>query len=545
MSLTNERASTLKTFEDYKRLKIYSDSDIYDLEDKDLNVLKRIFERFLHPRDLLRDSSINLNMGSAFTGKILGIIRVREWIAKEVEDQINGWDKRASLNYTELIDEIERVRKEQKDKFDALEAKFKEEATIPLEVKLDYHRHFATYVDDEWNPLEGSPGFSADNHAVEEILQELVVELKDGDEDVTYAQVVEKHMDGLEQAFEEAVESAIEEVWDEATDIASNIRPEIIEVLTDSIDHEALGLTKKQLATVLELSTNVVDASAPIYGLLDDITSGLGKGFSDVSKDLIVRSKNRLTALSIKYIYDHEDLRDLRDRLTSSMSAKDRLDEHRMYIVCAKAVKIIVETKIKALQEKLEDYVVNNDDYMSVMNLDAGITIPAPKSLTDTLPDHDLEEYHVWLAEAENYYKIFPEHGTAKLIVYSSSNNPDTKTARYDMEPVFAALRDKGMKAHDTFSKYVCKLKLKVEEKKFEQAQQDLAKAEAELKEHSDALSATTFSKKEKKKNAVLAEGLEKKVVKASGNLEEALLKLNKQKSLFEAGEASLAEVTI
>ena len=470
-------------------------------KDNGIELLKTIFENF-RSSDVLNDESvIDLYIGNHVSRELFGIIRINKWINIEIENIISKWKLRTTLDTTKIIQEVERTKSENDLKLKALAERFNEECSRDLAVRISYDGHSEDFEVNDWNPSL-TPVFSENDNEVENILREIATSLKESDSEKTeeecYLQAKDEHLDGIKQTFEEAVYQAIEDEWDELSDIASNFQIDVIEIIIEDANYSILGITKKQLETILTLSTNYVDASNPIYGYLDDIIKGLTNGFSDISQELVAKHKDELQDLSVKYIYQHEKLKNLRDRYIDSIKTEDKLDKQRMLIICAQSVNKVVSEKIKALQAKLKDYVVDNDHYQSGIEISNDYSsskkVPASRTLLSDLPDDTLGEYDQFLREAENYYKIFPIHSTAKSLGYISNRNPNTKSAEpLDLEPIFFAMRKKGQEAHLMLSKRI--LAIKILNKEHEKA-----KKEIELNLQTISLiTVSTLDKKQKK----------------------------------------------
>ncbi len=429
---------------------------------------------------------------------------IDRWINGEINRCLVAWAEAGDkLTGFEAI--IEAVKSFKENYLTHFEDRFNTEGSTDLEIEFGYNGHTCSW-EEPWEPLQGDPSFDESQDEIQGLLGELYedyLEEKGIDHSsVTEDEYKEEHLGGIQEAFEEAVEAAIEQEWDDnLEDLALEIQQEIVEAIVQNTDCSRLGLNPEELESILTLATNMIDQSDPIGAYLKNIMEGLNAGLVTLRKDLLKRHRDELSRRSLNFVQTSDPLTQVRERLRKAIKDEDYLDEHRMRVLCGRIIRRIV---VEALRSQLEDYVKHADDYSGVIKVfdnERPIEfISAKKAFADIPLNCSIEEYHKWLEEVENFYKVFPEEMSARTLTYRSRNPSKPATEPINLGPIFAAMREKGRKVHEAFACYLyrekkrqeleglrkSRLKLEKEREKLTESLEKLEKNQEEIQKKID-----------------------------------------------------------
>lgn len=498
------------------------------------------------------------------------------WLREEIGRFISSWTQVRKVDYSKIVQLVKHARDIQKEKFEALQNRYYSESTTDLVVKVHYEWHKAICVVQDWDPSWDPSLDDVDITAIIDGLvdDELKNEKRDrndlSDEEITeyYKKVKADHYDDLSEAWEDAKDWAMQDVESDLYTVIHKLEPEVRQVILDTADYDVLGVKKEQLESLLSVVTNVTDFEEPVTGYLDDIVRELEEGFAKTSLELIKVCNKELTDVSLRNLRSQPDMDVLNTRYIRAITEENHLEVQRIRIACIQAVMQITTAHINNVQANLEPYITDFNNYHSYLLVEnSKITrVPPKHSLTESLPDVSIHEYHKYLQQMENFYKIFPAHSSAKTITYNSQRNPGTKTALETLEPVFAAMRKKGQQAYVVFARHVYQLELKQKTKKFYSLVKDIMSSKLELvrreeklgelgKAENDKLLDTNLSTKDRKKIYRDSEKLKKPLSrdieamkKRIGNLEHSIeeltVKISKIQRMLATDEVALVEST-
>ena len=217
---------------------------------------------------------------------------------------------------------------------------------------------------------------------------------------------------------------------------------------------------------------------------------------------MIKQHKEHIKQAVVQNILQNNDIQELIKRFDQATGNSDYVDVQRAYVVCAQAVKQVVHTKVDALQDNLSVYVTDYDDFQKYGHVgsDGEFNIVSPKKKVTTLaPEDPLEEYHTWLGEVENFYKVFPQHSSAQTLLYSSSKGSNTKNAEYDIFPLFSEMRERGNAAHEILTKHINDVATQEQQRQFAEKKAEKQERQNELAKYQAMVDDDTTTKTQKK----------------------------------------------
>lgn len=456
------------------------------------------------------------------------------WVSNQINLIITNLEAFNSIDYSDLINRMNDLRKNHQDNIDELKSQFEIDLSyITISFDFDYEGETVEFESGEWSPGEEIE-FDEDASEIIELLDDLFEgykdttlndsylyeedakeELKklyyivrddliseairtsvDGDRELTEddfedelsqneqilednfeqyladtsideaplddelidfikEKIKDEHIGDIESAFDEAQDRAIEEAEEEFDEIFINFIPNIKDFILESFEYSP-NIDKEHLSSILNFIDDFIDHDEPIDGYLDQIKDELEKGFGNLGESLRHANRPKLVHDSINSIFGNKKLFDYLIRFEYAENSANHLEIQRTrYSILAVATKII---KAKLGEFQLSDYIANHEDYKSSLYIDLEAEeisrITVKKSIVSTKTDLTFE-WKDELAEAENFYKIFPTDASAKSLTYKSSKNTKKHAETLSLDPIFSSMRINAQIAHRTLTLHV------------------------------------------------------------------------------------------